>query len=107
MRNLFIPPLGTELMLALDWNFELFNEYRNGGFMKAMKDNRDTSFNGYPGFGSKVATLPIGTVLTLRRIYIRQGQDSCDSVTFSTRIGKKLHRFWVKLADANAIVLAT
>lgn len=49
-------------------------------------------------------TLPAGTTLVVRRIFIRQGAGDFDSVTFSARVGKKSHRFWVKLEDANNIM---
>lgn len=53
-------------------------------------------------------TLPKGTVLAASRIYIRQGIEAFDSITWRTVAcpDKKLvkKRFWVKLADANEII---
>lgn len=57
-------------------------------------------------------TFPKGAVLIVDRIYIRQGQDDFDSVTFrakhyhsaqQTGFGKKgkMVRFWAKLDDVN------
>lgn len=54
-------------------------------------------------------TLPVGTQLSVDRIYIKRGGESFNSITFrTTKIcpDKKLasKRFWVKLRDANEIV---
>ena len=54
-------------------------------------------------------TLPIGTQLSVARIYIKQGGESFNSITFrTTKMGpiKELRskRFWVKLRDANTII---
>lgn len=111
MAKLTIPPLGTELTLAADWTFELYAEYRNAGLVSYFnppyprRKNRDGDDIGIDWYGDLHApvTLPAGTVLTIRRYYIRQGRGAFDSVTLSAKIGKKSHRFWVKLADANRI----
>lgn len=107
MKNLFVPPLGTELTLAADWTFALYDEHRNDGLYKGLKIPFPLDGRSYGrDMLSKEVTLPAGTVLTVRRYYIRLGQNAFDSVTFSAKIGKKSHRFWVKLADANRIQLA-
>lgn len=54
-------------------------------------------------------TLPVGTQLSVARIYVKQGGESFNSITFrTTKIcpDKKLasKRFWVKLKDANTIM---
>lgn len=106
MKNLFIPPLGTSITLAQDWAFELHREHRNYDFFGHLGLQ-------YPTWDSKVesvsATLPAGTILKIDRIYIRKGQKDYDSVTFHVvnSKGKKVTnaRFWVKLADANKIML--
>ncbi|WKZ86281.1 hypothetical protein N5B55_04845 [Ralstonia pickettii] len=102
MARLFIPPLGSELILAADWTFSLFAEYRNTALFKALKlkEPRDKYGCYDPNLSAPVA-LPAGTTLFVRRYYIRQGMKGFDSVTFSAKIGKKQHRFWVKLEDAN------
>jgi len=111
--QLHIPPLGAKLTLASDWTFELYLEYRNGAMIEAMKIHFDKRKFGdgemYLDWNTnqhKPATLPAGTELIVRRYYIRLGQSAFDSVTFSVKVGKKSHRFWVKLADANNIELA-
>lgn len=114
MKILHIPTLGAELTLAADWAFDLYAEHRNAGLVDHFnppyprRKNRDGDDIGIDWYGNLHApvTLPAGTVLTVRRYYIRLGQSAFDSVTFSAKIGKRSHRFWVKLADANRIVLA-
>lgn len=107
MSKLSIPSLGTELTLAKDWTFTLHNEYRNDALIAALKMKMPTCPRGYYDRNASLpVTLSVGTVLTVRRYYIRLGQQAFDSVTFSAKIGKKSHRFWVKLADANNIELA-
>lgn len=104
MARLFIPTLGTKLTLAEDWTFALHGEHRNGGMFHALGLKQPQDRYGYYAPSMSVpATLPAGTELTVRRIYIRQGQAGFDSVTFSVLIGKRQHRFWVKLEDANSI----
>lgn len=36
MAKLFIPEIGTQLILSEDWQFMLHHEYRNTEFHKAM-----------------------------------------------------------------------
>lgn len=56
-----------------------------------------------------VGVLPRGLVLTINRIYIRQGKSDYDSITFS--VPQKLNnefkgvygRFWAKLSDVNRL----
>jgi hypothetical protein len=111
-RQLFIPPLGKELTLAADWQFNLHFEDRNRTMLAALKiqwprgKNDSQIWEGELRDRPAKATLPAGTLLTVRRLYIRLGQKAFDSVTFSAKVGKKSHRFWVKLADANKIVFA-
>jgi hypothetical protein len=109
MKQLFIPPLGTELELGEDWSFPLFHEYRNRDFFTYQKlkyfptlQTRETD--------SEPSILPAGTRLKVYRIYIRRGQTNFDSVTFimtQDASGKKVtrQRFWVKLADANRMII--
>lgn len=108
MKNLFIPPLGTELELAEDWTFDLYGESRNWDFFERMGlDYPDHDVNWEPRCIE--TTLPAGSILKIDRIYIRKGQKDFDSVTFFLTFcrGKKVTkaRFWVKLEDANKIIL--
>lgn len=59
-------------------------------------------------------TLPAGIVLIVDRIYIRQGGDRFDSMTFRAQLPNKAKpkskrpisiRFWCKLDDANLMVI--
>jgi len=108
MTTLHIPPLGAELTLATDWTFDLYGEQRNLGLFANLKIAvpRDPRYNCHDERACVKATLAAGTVLTVRRYYIRLGQAAFDSVTFSAKIGKRAVRFWVKLADANRIEFA-
>lgn len=114
MKALFIPPLGTEIELAEPWTFDLYDEYRNYDFrvfLGIIKDNQGRWYRyGRDEDTSSKVTLQPGTLMKVDRIYIRKGCGDFDSVTFrmSHQDGKKLkrsQRFWVKLADANKIVM--
>lgn len=110
--KLFIPPLGTKIILTEDWNFRLFYEYRNYTLMRMFnlvpQDQNRYTYYGRSG-GSANVKLEKGTKLTVDRIYIRKGSKDFDSVTFW--LGEKPKgigyrgkvRFWVKLSDANNI----
>lgn len=111
--QLFIPPLGTKLVLIEPWTFKMYDEYRNVTFIENLieagfhlnKVKKDHS-NYWKVLNLGDVTLPAGMQLTLKRLYIRNGQKDFDSVTFmvtGTMLnGKKIKgRFWVKLEDAN------
>jgi len=122
-----IPPLGTQIQLAKDWTFDLYNERRNVKLIDTLglcpsfktywkvKDpilrEQIENFNTKHPQGEPIqaVTLPAGTILRVSRIYIRQPFTNYDSVTFSIKKGecpdKKVHgRFWAKLKDVNKIV---
>ncbi len=119
VSQLFIPPLGTVLELAEDWEFDLWGEYRNAKMLMQMGLLPPTSSrwsSGYDKFRQSPArvTLMAGTHLRIERIYIRQGSSGFDSITFtvvntpdkrflSKRGTVSKVRFWAKLADANRI----
>lgn len=122
-RNLFIPPLGTEITLAEDWTFDLYNEPRNETLIAAMGVSfPDVIYYARAAQCHRV-TLPAGSILKVDRFYIKKGQGAFDSVTFYLRghsrpsyiwtsasgrqykMPKKPVRFWVKLHDANKIVM--
>ncbi len=111
-----IPTIGAKIRLLEDWSFPCFTGHGNTKFIWAMRPETE---EGYSGVSSQsfVITLQKGTVLALRRIYIRQNKQEWDSVTFglvevplppSDKPKKKTTkkasgRFWVKLRDANEI----
>lgn len=109
--KLYIPRLGDRLILSADWTFKLYDEHRNDALFKALKipfpvdgDGRRQCYGRHQL--SVTVTLPAGTELAARRIYIRQGQRAFDSVTFSAKIGGKFRRFWAKLDEVNGIEFA-
>jgi hypothetical protein len=114
--KLFIPPLGTRLVLTAPWTCKLIQESRNNKLIDELRKY----FPGVPGeikfdhyTYSRTAPLcdfqfGVGTSLTVDRIYIRKGGSDFDSVSFFVSIPngnlKPIKgRFWVKLADANKI----
>lgn len=104
MRAMYIPALGDQIVLAQDWSFTLHNECRNMEFAAAIGNIHFTETDFYKRRAeTQQGKLPAGTVLTIKRIYIRQGQAAFNSVTFGVKVGKYQYRFWVKQADANTI----
>ncbi|CCG43314.1 hypothetical protein [Magnetospirillum molischianum] len=119
--KLFVPPLGTRLRLTADWTFPLFNEHRNYALIKRLELIWPESTTSYDHWHrtelSQDVTLPVGTILTVDRIYIRQGQDNFDSMTFTVfdcpdmRLRSKSKggpiagrvRFWAKLENINGL----
>lgn len=110
-----IPPLGTSIILAEDWTFSLYHERRNELLAKglgiAQRYGYCTKWPEGSQYGKSTykITAPAGTELKVSRIYIRQGLENFDSVTFTCKKGnspnKDFHgRFWEKLADVNRIV---
>lgn len=94
----------------VDGELPSFIEYE-----KAMSESDlDKSYQSYRATNAQDqpfirVTLPKGTQIKVDRIYIRQGGESFNSVTFRTtkicpekRFASK--RFWVKLREANEIV---
>jgi len=126
--NLCIPPLGTHIVLAEPWSFDLFCESRNEKLIETLglktwvqEPNTTAKWMGswkwniqQPEYGKliKKVTLHRGSKLSVRRIYIRNGVSEYNSVTFSLiKVRKKKGepvnphgRFWAKLYDVNQIV---
>lgn len=122
MKNLFIPPIGTEITLAEDWTFELWNESRNDTLVEVMGIQWPEA--DYYGKRKQhhTVTIPKGETLKIDRIYIRKGKDDFDSVTFmwkgkqrpayveqfysrSYKMPARIVRFWAKLDDVNKILI--
>jgi hypothetical protein len=103
---------------AAEWATQVANYPRWYG-RAATADDEQRYFESYwrqTMEGKKLGThtFPAKTVLIVDRIYIRQGQDDFDSVTFrakyyhsseQTGFGKKgkMVRFWAKLDDVNTM----
>lgn len=116
MTQLFIPEIGTELVLSEDWTFSLYFERRNAslGAVLGIVPPPPVGRGNYGGWWqpevSTPITLPKGTSLKVDRIYIRKsawGQDASafSSLSFFALIPghKKKGRFWAKLSDVNRI----
>lgn len=142
----YVPQLGDQIRLVKDWTFKLHVESRNEKLFKFLKGSEETvetitytqnSWNNgvatpHPySYQSRtrhprMVTLREGCLLKVDRIYIRQGQEGFDSITFylmeipesmkdevnmsskkapfeKKAAPKTLARFWVKVNDANNI----
>jgi len=107
-RQLYLPEIGDQLRLVKPWTFLLYNEGRNKGLWDALgiKLSKGRRENGSWIEPKPVeVSLPEGTLLTVDRIYIRQGMKEYSSVTFRSILKgiKKKPRFWAKLGDVNNI----
>jgi hypothetical protein len=112
-RQLYIPRLKDELVLAEDWTFTLFHESRNYQLIAKLDPDRildkydiyrASNYEDYP----KPVTMWAATVLIVDRIYIRQNQANYDSVTFRVKSSPQRYekaRFWAKLDDVNRMVI--
>jgi hypothetical protein len=133
-RALHVPTLGEVLTLAAPWTLTLHQEARNKTLFKALGVRPlDKAGRPHPDPNQAEAwapyhagyvdhrwvrrhhehrvTLPAGTKLTVRRLYIRQGAEDYNSVTFSVPSdspkgpGRPRGRFWAKVADVNTMVV--
>ena len=117
-RRLFIPDIGTELVLAKDWDFQLHYERRNQKFAEKHDAPTPAGLRRIGGTWwdadeSIPFMVPAGRLLIVDRIYVRQGASSYSSVSFRCYVlptepgakhkRKSLGRFWAKLADVNTI----
>lgn len=122
--KLHIPRLGDKIVLAEPWTFTLWNESRNQPLkdwlglptdwesLKPLLTNADSW---WASRFTKPVTLPAGTELTIRRLYMRQSARDFDSITFTAMLlprtppalGKvakpKAVRFWSKLDEVNTM----
>lgn len=109
MQNLHIPRIGELITLAEPWTFTLHKERRNVSLIKQVDPTYNKQGWQLYGHGQQTwtVTLPERWELKVDRIYIRNGQRNFDSITFSCPYNGKRVRFWVKLDDANKIVMAS
>ena len=130
--KLYIPELGSVITLTKDWTFTVCNESRNrtlAAFMgissispryplgathgEPIVCSRSSTGTDkwerveYPTYRPRSTTCKFiwakGTKLTVDRIYIRKGNEDYSSLTFKTKVGNKVIRFFAKLADVNNI----
>ena len=107
--KLFIPPLKTQIVLTKQWNFELMCESRNSTLWDLFHSPppMDVIPSQVRRNNTLSTQLDVGDVLIVDRIYIRNGSEMFNSVTFRGQVKKNgvFHkvRFWVGLADANNI----
>jgi hypothetical protein len=106
--KLYVPEIGDRLKLTKDWEFKLYYERRNSPLLKhfgfEFTWTRDYNKN-------ESVILPIGTILKVDRIYIRNGAQDYSSISFYAEGIKgnggldkpKNSRFWAKLLDCNNI----
>lgn len=105
--KLFIPTIGTKIELTENWYFTLHEERRNSVLWKAVMGKEIDRWDCH---GFVTTLLPAGTVLSISRIYIRQGLKGFDSISFIIKScpNKKMKgRFWAKLEDVNKIEFET
>lgn len=59
--KLFIPKLGTKLILLSDWTFTLHDEYRNEKFWKSVHGEpaRESYFKGWDGASGNEEISPV------------------------------------------------
>lgn len=125
--RLYIPRIGDVITLAQDWSFNLHQDYRNetlfvklgvtpviwnGSTVPHPNPNDWKCWRAHAFRDGKLpehrVTLPKGTKLTIRRLYIKAGKALADyaSVTFSIPAnspGKIRGKFWAKLDDVNTM----
>jgi len=110
----FIPDISTRVRLTEDWTFRLFEESRNIGFWEKLgfkrSGNRGWRYDN--PMTEKDVTINAGSILSINRVYIRQGVSEYSSITFNLQKGAVVNgdadtfkkagvRFWAKLSDVN------
>ena len=120
--RLVVPWIGAQFRLAEPWTFTLFYERRNSEMWRTLTP--DQAQPDWRSSSTMEVTLPVNTLLSVDRIYIRRGAVAYDSLTFwlketthpnfvipPTGRQKKPRfrgcRFWAKLPDVNRIICTT
>lgn len=102
----FMPTCGQKLQLSEPWTFALYSERRNTSLL-ALEGYQHNWKDGVKVV--RTVAFPKGTVLTVDRIYIRQGKGAYDSLTFRVpfcpdkKYAGKSIRFWARLEEVNNI----
>lgn len=120
--KVFVPTIGSELVLSKACPVTIYSEQRNSAFLKAMGIKMDNShistrhenltvenqslvdkYHANISLKAVSITIPAGTILKVNRIYVRQGAEDFDSMTFFCVGGMNFPkgRFWLKLSDVN------
>ncbi len=119
--------LGVEVPNYWNWRFESeaeakadpkYQEFAANPNINLTQKAGQTYRNAYEVVATLNVTLPAGTILRMDRIYIRKNIGDFDSVTFvienasilgdqkiAKAYARKKPRFWVRLNDANNIVM--
>ena len=105
-----IPTIGFKFILDEPWVIDLYDHGNNSNAFKWLQLKHPTYQSGQgwyrSGNLSVKAEIPAGTLLSVDRIYIRQGKADYDSITFNV-IGLKglgRVRFWVKLSELDNLI---
>jgi len=107
--KMFIPKLGTKLILTDPWSFSLLCEQRNKTLwnLKTERAHMDMIPLVHRKGQAAVVFLTPGDILTVDRVHIRKGADAYDSVTMRGTVQHEGHdhkvRFWVMLHDFNTM----
>ena len=115
--KLYIPRLGDDLRLTADWTFPVWCEHRNQTLLDVMGYGYDSvkrevwlkkvqakgGMFGHEKVPVENFTMPVDTVLRVKRIFIRNGARDYDSVSFTAKVKGKGVRFWAKLDDCNGL----
>ncbi len=106
--RLFIPNIGTKLILMYPWTFDLYDEYRNTHIHAHFNLVAPARYG--RNIQSNRVTIPSGSILKIDRVYIKKGLPQFNSITFGLfgTKGKnnkeyRIGRFWAKLDDVNNI----
>lgn len=127
--RMFVPELGTVIVLERDWPLTVHDETRNLSVYDDLAAEAgvplrfvgtSNSWRSHDGPGLPLV-LPAGTELRVDRIYIRKGAEDFSSLTFiiestthpvlagsyagqprvGARAASRKRRFWAKLEDVN------
>jgi len=107
--KLYIPSIGDIIVLTKDWEFNLYDEYRNDTlYILSGGTPKINQYRQFERSGSMKVTLKKDTVMSINRIYIRKGKKELDSVSFVVKQSPSFPprtkiRFWAKLEDVNNI----
>lgn len=74
MNKLYIPELGSKIILTKDWKFNITYDHRNFSLYNRLN---------LQNFINHDIIIPKDTVLSIQRIYIRKGSSQYSSLTFS------------------------